>query len=64
MPIEKKRQGSIVGRIVGERRSGIDRRVLTYDWYIPERRTILDRRDAKKAASNRHGEWRGRRNYA
>lgn len=64
MPIEKQRQGSIIGRIVGERRSGIDRRVLNYDWYIPERRSILDRRHAKKTVSKGHGEWRGRQNCA
>ena len=64
MPIEQERQGLIVGRIVGERRSGIDRRVLTYDWYIPERRNILDRRHTEKTFNNSHGEWCDRRTYA
>ena len=64
MLIEKKKQRSIVGRTVGDRRTGIDRRVLTYDWYIPERRSIDDRRQNGKCAIGIHGEWRDRRRYA
>lgn len=64
MPIEKEKQGWLVGRIVAKRRSGFDRRVLTYDWYIPEHRTILNRRHTQKAFTNSHLEWRGRQKYA
>lgn len=32
----------------GERRCGIDRRVMAYDRHIPERRTGLDRRGAER----------------
>lgn len=55
MHIEQKRKGSIVEQIVGERQSGIDRRVLTHDWYIPERQASLDRRHGENAANERHG---------
>lgn len=60
MYMERKKAGSVVGRIVKERRSGIDRRVLTYDYYIPERRIPWDRRQGNQC----HGEWRNRRQSA
>ena len=49
-----------------ERRAGMDRRVLTYDYYIPERRTSVERRSDEPYADRDdvHGEWRGRRRYA
>jgi len=64
MIINAKKANAVGGRIAGDRRTGIHRRVLTYDWYIPERRTIDDRRQNKKSATGSHGEWRDRRRYA
>ena len=64
MVMEKKKDGSISGRFIKERRAGIDRRVLTYDWYIPERRSTADRRQRQPNADSNHGEWRDRRRYA
>ncbi|WP_319408132.1 hypothetical protein [uncultured Desulfosarcina sp.] len=64
MIIKEKEAASVGGRIAGDRRTGIDRRVLTYDGYFPERRTIDDRRQNKKSATDIQGEWRDRRRYA
>ncbi|BBO71682.1 hypothetical protein DSCA_56120 [Desulfosarcina alkanivorans] len=51
--------------IEDERRSGFDRRVLTYDWYIPERRTTADRRQKQQpCAGSSHGAWTDMRQYA
>ena len=49
-----------------ERRAGFDRRTLTYDCYIPERRRTPDRRGSDPCADRDtdHGEWRDRRRYA
>ena len=60
MYVDRKKEGSVVGRFVKERRSGIDRRVLTYDYYIPERRIPWDRRQGNQC----HGEWRNGRKTA
>ena len=60
MFIERKDEDGITGRIVEERRSGIDRRVLTYDYYIPERRIPWDRRQGNQC----QGEWCNRRKSA
>ncbi|VTR66442.1 hypothetical protein DESC_480152 [Desulfosarcina cetonica] len=46
-----------------DRRVGIDRRVVSYDCYIPERRGATDRRRAC-GDDTLHGEWRDRRRYA
>ena len=64
MLIKKRRRGPAFLRIVSDRRSGIDRRELTYDYYIPERRKTVDRRQGGLNAGNNDGEWRGRRRYA
>jgi hypothetical protein len=66
MIIQAKKAKPIGRQMVNERRTGIDRRVLTYDWYIPERRTTGDRRQEQpRAGSNHgHGEWRDMRRYA
>lgn len=50
--------------IMDERRTGINRRTLIYDWYIPERRTGEDRRQDGKYTNGNHGEWRDRRRCA
>lgn len=49
-----------------DRRAGMDRRRLTYDWYIPERRNTADRRSSEACTDHDedHGEWRNRRRYA
>jgi hypothetical protein len=60
MYMDRKKEGAVVGRIVEERRSGIDRRVLTYDYYLPERRIPRDRRQGNQC----HGEWRNRQKSA
>jgi hypothetical protein len=44
-----------------EQRVGIDRRVLCYDWHIPERRAAVDRRLVIECVSNNHGAGRDRR---
>ncbi len=54
MHVEQQSRGRIIGRLVGERRSGIDRRRLTYDWIIPERRALPDRRQESNAQSGNH----------
>lgn len=48
-----------------ERRTGMDRRMLTYDCYLPERRVNADRRSSScRSRDKDHGEWRDRRRYA
>jgi hypothetical protein len=64
MIINGKKTASVGGRIAADRRTGINRRVLTYDWYIPERRIIDDRRKNRKSVTGIHGEWRDRRRSA
>ena len=64
MHVEKNSHGLIVGRLVGERRSGIDRRRLTYEWCIPERRTLTDRRQETKELGENDSSWRHRQRYA
>lgn len=64
MLIKKRKRGPAFLRIISERRSGIDRRVLNYDYYIPERRINPDRRQRGSHGDNDHGEWRGRRRFA
>lgn len=44
MYVKENNQGALHELIAGERRAGIDRRALSYDWHIPERRTDADRR--------------------
>ncbi|MBC2709477.1 MAG: hypothetical protein HGJ94_00235 [Desulfosarcina sp.] len=55
MITKAKKRGPVCGRIVGERRTSINRRVLTYDWYIPERRAVADRRQGRSGARSNHG---------
>ena len=43
MLIQEKKQRPVCGRTAGEQRTGIDRRVLAYDWHIPERRAAAER---------------------
>ena len=50
-------------KTAGEKRIGIDRRVLSYDWHIPERRAAADRRLVRKYANSNHGEWRDKALY-
>jgi hypothetical protein len=65
MTIKEKTATPVGGRIVDEQRAGFDRRVLTYDWYIPERRSTADRRQkGRPYANDNHGEWHDRRQYA
>ena len=64
MHVEKKNRRLIVGRWVGDRRSGIDRRRLTYDWCIPERRTLPDRRQEANVLRENYSSWRYRQRYA
>jgi hypothetical protein len=64
MTVKEKTTTPAVGRTVDEQRAGIDRRVLTYDWYVPERRSTADRRLGRATAKGNHGEWRDRRRYA
>ncbi|HSO19841.1 MAG TPA: hypothetical protein VLT88_10305 [Desulfosarcina sp.] len=64
MLIKKRRRGPAFLKIISERRSGIDRRVLSYAFYIPERRINPDRRQQGTGAGGGLGEWRGRRRYA
>lgn len=67
-PMEKKvRQQAVEASPAHERRTGMDRRMLNYDYYIPERRVTADRRGVHPYAADRdrsHGEWRDRRRYA
>jgi hypothetical protein len=60
MVMDREKEGAVAGRIVKERRSRIDRRVLTYDYYIPERRIPWDRRQGNQWQA----EWRNRRKSA
>jgi len=64
MLTKKRKHGPAFLRIISERRSGIDRRVLNYDYYIPERRINQDRRQRGVYGNNDHGDWRGRRRSA
>ena len=64
MYINRKEAGPICGRIVEDRRSGLDRRQITYDWYIPERRITADRRFSIPSPASGRGEWRDKRKYA
>ncbi len=64
MLIKRDEQKPVSERIVGERRAGIDRRVLTYDYYIPERRGTTDCRRVQTYASRSHGKWYDRRQCA
>ena len=63
MLIREKKQRPVCGRTAGEQRTGIDRRVLSYDWHIPERRAAAERRLGRKCANNDHGEWCDRQPY-
>lgn len=54
MHVEQQSRGRVIDRLVGERRTGIDRRRLTYDWIIPERRGLPDRRQGSNAQSGNH----------
>ena len=40
----KRNHRPLCRQTAGEERIGIDRRVLSYDWHIPERRAAADRR--------------------
>ena len=51
-------------RINGDRRIGIDRREMTYDWHIPERRSDGDRRQDREKQKNANKAWRLVRRYA
>ncbi len=64
MYIDRKKEGALCGEIVGDRRSGLDRRQITYDWYIPERRITADRRFSIPSLTNDHGEWHNSQRYA
>lgn len=64
MYIDRKKEGPVCGQIVEDRRSGLDRRQITYDYYIPERRITDDRRFSIPSSSTERGEWRGRQRYA
>ena len=55
MLIKTERREKAGGSFADERRAGIDRRALTYDWYIPERRVDTDRRQRRKTASGDGG---------
>jgi len=59
MYIDRKKKGAVCGKIVG------DRRQVSYDWYIPERRITVDRRFSIPSSTNDdHGQWRNRKRYA
>ncbi|MBR9984353.1 MAG: hypothetical protein KFF68_00445 [Desulfosarcina sp.] len=58
--MQEKKQPPVRGRTAGEQRTGIDRRVLSYDWYIPERRAAAERRLGRKYAISDRGGWRDR----
>ncbi|MGD8701836.1 MAG: hypothetical protein PVG51_04510 [Desulfosarcina sp.] len=53
-----------VDRVVADRRSGIKRRVVTYDGCIPERRGMADRRQAGILTGASHATWRIRHRTA
>lgn len=56
MLIQEKKQRPVVGRTAREQRTGIDRRVLSYDWHIPERRGDRERRLNGKCTSGQQ-QW-------
>ncbi len=58
MRFKEKKQRPVCGRTVGEQRTGIDRRELSYDWHIPERRAAAERRLGRKYAISNHGRLR------
>ncbi len=58
MRLKENRQRPVCGQTHCEQRTGIDRRMLSYDWHIPERRAAADRRLGRKCASSYRGEWR------
>ncbi|PID39937.1 MAG: hypothetical protein CR984_05810 [Proteobacteria bacterium] len=64
MYIDRKKQGAVCGKIVNDRRSGLDRRQVSYDWYIPERRITVDRRFSIPSSENDHTAWNCRQRYA
>ncbi len=57
MRLKEKKKGSIWGQTPGEQRTGIDHRMLSYDWHIPERRSAADRRSVRKYAISDRGGW-------
>jgi hypothetical protein len=61
MLMHEKKLRPICGRTAGEQRTGIDRRVLSYDWHIPERRAAAERRLGRKYAISNLGGWHDRR---
>jgi hypothetical protein len=63
MLIQEKNLRPVYGRNAGEKRTGIDRRVLSYDWQIPERRAAAERRLGRECAISNDGEWRDRQPY-
>ena len=64
MSIKREKKEPVSGQVVNDRRSGLDRRNMTYDGYIPERRITTDRRFSIQPRDSNHGEWRDRRRYA
>ena len=64
MRLKEMKQRPVGGQIAGEQRTGIDRRMLSYDWHIPERRAAADRRLGRNCASSYHGEWRDIQPYS
>jgi hypothetical protein len=64
MYIDRKKEGPVCGEIGGDRRSGLDRRQVSYHWYIPERRITVDRRFSIPSSTSDHAEWRDRKRYA
>jgi hypothetical protein len=63
MLIQKKKPIAVGGPTAGEQRTGIDRRVLSYDRYIPERREDADRRLGRRCSGGYHEERRNRPRY-
>ncbi len=64
MTIKTKKTGPEDGRIAGERRTGINRRILFYDCYIPERRATTERRKDLEYPRSKHEQWNDRTQYA
>ena len=58
MRTANRKPATIAGRMVADRRSGINRRVVTYDWHVPERRGLADRRQVGIKAGASHAAWR------
>ena len=63
MLIQEKKHRPDGGRTVGEKLTGFDRLVLSYDWHIPERRAAAERRLGRECAISNDGEWRDKQAY-